>query len=74
MVIGIIILSVMPLFIGAIRHHLATKKEAAEAKAKLPASSKGGLANGENGSTKGGSAGKATAGETNNVSHDSVGE
>jgi membrane-associated protein len=73
MVIVIILISVLPLFIGAIRHRLATKKEA-EAAAKLQASSKGALANGENASNKGGSTGKATAGETNNVSHDSVGE
>jgi membrane-associated protein len=69
----IIIVSVLPLFIGAIRHRMAAKKEA-EAAAKLPASPKGALANGENGNIQGGSAGKATAGETNSVSHDSVGE
>jgi membrane-associated protein len=69
----IIFISVLPLFIGAIRHRMTAKKEAQDA-AKLPASSKGALANGEKGNAKDGSAGKASAGETNNVSHDSVGE
>jgi membrane-associated protein len=69
----IIFISVLPLFIGAIRHRMAAKKEAQDP-AKLPASSKGALANGEKGNAKDGSAGKASAGETNNVSHDSVGE
>lgn len=69
----IVFISVLPLFIGAIRHRMNAKKEAAAA-AKLPTGGKSPAhANGENGSTKGAASGKATAGDTNNVHH-SAGE
>jgi membrane-associated protein len=67
----IIVISVLPLFIGAIKHRLNAKKAAAEA-GKLPPTKS--PSNGENGTTKGSpTGGKSASGETNNVHH-SAGE
>jgi membrane-associated protein len=65
----IIFISVLPLFIGAIRHRMAAKKEAERA-GKVPPPDKASTSTVENGKTKGSGAGagKAAEGDANSVS------
>jgi membrane-associated protein len=70
----IIFISVLPLFIGAIRHRMAAKKSAAEAE-KVPATPKASPSNDEKGGPKtAANSGKASSGDANSVSQNSAGE
>jgi membrane-associated protein len=69
----IIFISVLPLFIGAIKHRMAAKKAAAEG-AKAPAIVDGAPAIAGNGTTKGTAPAKTSSNGTSKVRQDSVGE
>jgi len=69
----IIVVSVLPLFIGAIRHRMGAKKEAAQA-VKVPPPAKPSPGAVENGAAKGTASGKVSAGESSDVQSNPLGE